>query len=384
MAACPVNRACTAVGVEHDGTQAAYFIGVAGSNRDLIACGVYVIHIQAGWQPLSQDCGYPMIFPAVGQSGPVGLGFENRHPGDCANVRTLPGPTGKVVACLPDGTQVRLDSGPAYVPLATTNGLWWHIAGRGWMVDDFLGRYLEVSGDRQLPLLLDFYCCYRAYVRGKVDSLGLTEREMGTPQRRRLAQRARRFFRLAARYAGAAHARQLIVMMGVSASGKSHLGRLLAIELRAALLSSDVTRKGFMGVATTSDAGSAAYTTEQTDRTYAALLNQAEQELRRGHAVLLDATFLLARRRLPALELARRLGVPFSLFWCQATAAQIEDRLRLRQDDPYRVSDAGGSIVEAQLDRVEPPRELPRGSVIRVDTSKPIPGLLGRIRRRLA
>ena len=141
MAACPVNRACTAVGVEHDGTQAAYFIGVAGSNRDLIACGVYVIHIQAGWQPLSQDCGYPMIFPAVGQSGPVGLGFENRHPGDCANVRTLPGPTGKVVACLPDGTQVRLDSGPAYVPLATTNGLWWHIAGRGWMVDDFLGHH---------------------------------------------------------------------------------------------------------------------------------------------------------------------------------------------------------------------------------------------------
>lgn len=141
MATCPMNRACTAVGVEHDGAQAAYFIGVAGSNRDWIACGTYVIHNQAGWQPLSQDCGRAIIFPAVGQSGPVELGFENRHPGDCANVRTLPGPTGKVVACLPDGTQVRLDGGPAYAPLATTNGLWWHIAGRGWMVDDFLGHH---------------------------------------------------------------------------------------------------------------------------------------------------------------------------------------------------------------------------------------------------
>jgi hypothetical protein len=100
---------------------------------------VYVIHIQAGWQPLSQDCGRSTIFPAVGQSGPVQLGFNN--PPACANVRTLPGPTGKVVACLPDGTQVRLDSGPAYAPLATTNGLWWHIAGRGWMVDDFLGHH---------------------------------------------------------------------------------------------------------------------------------------------------------------------------------------------------------------------------------------------------
>jgi hypothetical protein len=139
MATCPVNRACTAVGVEHDGTQAAYFIGVAGSNQNLIACGFYVIHVQAGWQPLSGDCGRPTIFPAVGHTGPVQLGFEN--PPVCGNVRTLPGPTGKVVACLADGTQVRLDSGPAYVPMATTNGLWWHIAGRGWMVDDFLGHH---------------------------------------------------------------------------------------------------------------------------------------------------------------------------------------------------------------------------------------------------
>jgi len=141
MATCPVNRACTAVGTEHDGTQAAYFIGVAGSNRNLIPCGFYVIHVQAGWQPLSQDCGRPTIFPAVGQSGPVAMGFQNRYPGDCANVRTLPGPTGKVVGCLVDGTQVRLDSGPAYVPMATTNGLWWHIGARGWMADDFLGHH---------------------------------------------------------------------------------------------------------------------------------------------------------------------------------------------------------------------------------------------------
>jgi hypothetical protein len=139
MATCPVNRACTAVGTEHDGTQAAYFIGVAGSNGNLIACGAYVIHNQAGWQPLSRDCGPYTIFPAVGQSGPVQLGFNN--PPVCANVRSAPGPSGKVVACLRDGTQVRLDGGPTYAPLANTNGLWWHIASRGWMVDDFLGHH---------------------------------------------------------------------------------------------------------------------------------------------------------------------------------------------------------------------------------------------------
>ena len=142
MAACPVNRACTAVGVEHDGIDAAYFIGFVGSNKNLIACGTYVVRERAGWRPMSQNCpGGGPIFPAIGQTGSVGLGFQNRAPGDCANVRTLPGPTGKVIACLRDGTQVRLDTGPAYVPMANTNGLWWHIAGKGWMADDFLGHH---------------------------------------------------------------------------------------------------------------------------------------------------------------------------------------------------------------------------------------------------
>jgi hypothetical protein len=137
MIKCPVNRACTAVGGEHDGTQAAYFVGFSGSNTDLIDCGTWVFQDRAGWHGLIQTCRPGPVFPAVGQSGAISLSF-GLPPSSCANVRSVPGAKGSVVACLTAGTQVSLDSGPTYLPMATTDGLWWHIAARGWIADDFL------------------------------------------------------------------------------------------------------------------------------------------------------------------------------------------------------------------------------------------------------
>ena len=33
---------------------------------------------------------------------------------------------------------VSIDAGPAYAPMSSTDGIWWHLAGKGWMADDFL------------------------------------------------------------------------------------------------------------------------------------------------------------------------------------------------------------------------------------------------------
>ena len=147
-------------------------------------------------------------------------------------------------------------------------------------------------------------------MRGKVDSLALTQREIDGRQRRRLAARARGFFRLAARYASEPPPSQLVLMMGISGSGKSYIGRRLALRLGAAIFSSDATRKRLLGLSPTQRATDGGYSAELTDRTYAELVHQAEAELRRGHAVVLDATFLTQRSRASAIDLALRLGVP--------------------------------------------------------------------------
>jgi hypothetical protein len=134
-AACPVNRACITIGTEHGGTQSAYFDGRGGSNADVLDCLTYVVHDSGGWRGVRSQC--PAGFPVVGKSGFVWLGGVT--PGKCgANVRTSPGPAGKVVTCLQHHTLVSIDAGPAYAPMSSTDGIWWHLAGKGWMADDFL------------------------------------------------------------------------------------------------------------------------------------------------------------------------------------------------------------------------------------------------------
>ncbi len=142
MVTCPVNRACISIDKEHDGTEAAYFNGEGGSNLDRLACMTYVVHDPTGWRGVRSQC--PATFPAVGQSGMVWLGGVTA--GSCgANVRSLPGPTGKVVACLQHHTGVGIDSGPTYAPMSSTDGIWWHLTGLGWMSDDFL-IFPEICG----------------------------------------------------------------------------------------------------------------------------------------------------------------------------------------------------------------------------------------------
>ena len=44
--------------------------------------------------------------------------------------------------------------------------------------DELLGAYIGATGDSTLPLVLPFYKCYRAYVRGKVDGFQLDQPEI--------------------------------------------------------------------------------------------------------------------------------------------------------------------------------------------------------------
>jgi aminoglycoside phosphotransferase family enzyme len=65
----------------------------------------------------------------------------------------------------------------------------------------FVDRYVAASGDQELLELLDFYIVYRAYVRGKVESIKLSEPEFGQAERARAVDRAWRYFAIARRYA---------------------------------------------------------------------------------------------------------------------------------------------------------------------------------------
>jgi aminoglycoside phosphotransferase family enzyme len=73
--------------------------------------------------------------------------------------------------------------------------------GREDLSEHLIRTYIEKSGDQDLSLLLDFYKCYRAYVRGKVESFRLDDPHIPQKEKKEALQRAREYFDLAQRYA---------------------------------------------------------------------------------------------------------------------------------------------------------------------------------------
>lgn len=66
---------------------------------------------------------------------------------------------------------------------------------------DFVNAYVQASGDEESLELLDFYKCYRACVRGKVESFELGDADILQDEKERASAIARRYFMLADYYA---------------------------------------------------------------------------------------------------------------------------------------------------------------------------------------
>lgn len=88
-------------------------------------------------------------------------------------------------------------------------------------------RYVEASGDHGIRSLLSFYRCYRAYVRGKVDSLKSIEHEVSAGEQAAAAAAARSNSELSYRYTWAGTS-AIVAIAGLSGSGKSALAERLA------------------------------------------------------------------------------------------------------------------------------------------------------------
>jgi aminoglycoside phosphotransferase family enzyme len=73
--------------------------------------------------------------------------------------------------------------------------------GREDLSEHLIRAYVRESGDHELMEVLDFYKCYRAYVRGKVESFRLDDSNIPEGAKREALQRAQKYFNLACRYA---------------------------------------------------------------------------------------------------------------------------------------------------------------------------------------
>ncbi len=233
----------------------------------------------------------------------------------------------------------------------------------------FLNRYLEENGDYEGLQLLQHYRVYRAMVRAKVACIrerqGREEAEADFAGHLRLA-------------AGTLTPRplRLVIMHGLSGSGKSTVARELAPALGAVRLRSDVERKRLAGLPPRPRRfhrpAPGLYSRAMTERTYGRLLDLARQLLGWGYPVLVDAAFLSRQERSAFRTLARGLGVPFALVHCTAPEPVLRERLVARQLAAADPSDADVEVLALQLERQEPLAAEEKGWTVTVDTTTPV------------
>jgi len=122
------------------------------------------------------------------------------------------------------------------------------------LANRFLNSYLEVTGDYAGLTPMPFYLCYRAMVRAKVDILRLEQKNVSQQERAGIIAEFESYLELASGYTRQSSPK-LILMRGVSASGKSTVSSALVDTLGAIRIRSDVERKRMFDAA---DSGSSA------------------------------------------------------------------------------------------------------------------------------
>ncbi|TAK28676.1 MAG: hypothetical protein EPO21_22570 [Chloroflexota bacterium] len=172
-------------------------------------------------------------------------------------------------------------------------------AGRCDLERRFVQSFVQHSRDEGLLELLPFYKLYRAWVRGKVESLKLDELEVPTEERQRGADLAHSYFTLAAGYAAGDVRPSLLLLSGPAQRGRTALASSLSALLGWGLISHD--ENGF-GAGSCSDQSA-----------WRAALERARKLLTAGESVLLDSALIASEEfegiRAMAVEADARLCV---------------------------------------------------------------------------
>jgi len=253
----------------------------------------------------------------------------------------------------------------------------------------FLNRYLEASGDYAGLQVLRFYIVYRALVRAKVACI--RSHQSGIEAKLKVHALAQyRHYLAFAKAMSADGGSALVLMHGLSGSGKSRVARQWAESLRAVQLRSDVERKRLHGLAPLARTGSAPgagiYTSEDTERTYDRLADLALTLFAAGYPVIIDAAFLAGRHRTRFRDLARQAGVPFVIASCSVPPQVLQERVARRHAKRTNASEAGPAVLDQQLSTSEPLTADESADVLALDgrdTASASLAAIGPLTRRL-
>src|SRR5437762_13659199 len=206
----------------------------------------------------------------------------------------------------------------------------------------------------------NFYKCYRAFVRGKVQSIQGLSMKTTTPEEH--ANQSARYFRLALRYAVTGSEPLMLVITGRVATGKTSVALQLGTELEWPVFSSDQIRKTMAGLPLTERTPlkrhDEIYSEQTTERTYRKLLEQGLAALQSQSGAVLDATFSSRAHRELLRDECSKANARWEIVELDVDLATIRARLKARDKSADEISDARLEDFEKLNAAYEPSTEL--------------------------
>jgi aminoglycoside phosphotransferase family enzyme/predicted kinase len=252
--------------------------------------------------------------------------------------------------------------------------------GTPWVGRRLLDLYFNISHDRPAVALLDFYKCYRACVRAKV--LALRSDQMDAQGTKYARHVARDYMLLADRYASQLGPPWVIVVRGLSGTGKSTLAEALSERLGAELLQTDrIRREIFPQEPRGQGIDQGRYRPVCRAAVYNELIRRAKDLAEQGLSVILDGTFLATESCARVARLAQGLGAMPLIVRCYCSRQVALRRIQERIAQGRSLSEATIATYEHQRQTEEPaPLNV---SSLNVDSNDALPAMLDDVVARL-
>lgn len=241
----------------------------------------------------------------------------------------------------------------------------------------FVNKYVEKSGDLGVFEVLNFYKCYRAYVRGKIIGFRLKDPYIDKKERQEVIKTASKYFDLAYYYA-LLFSRSLIkakplffITSGLTGTGKTTVARKISIDYNTHLISTDEIRKELEGIDKFErhfDAyNTGLYSPDKMMYTYEKTLEKANKLLKKGENVTIDATFKTKKLRDLAYYISKKNDAIFLILFCKCPEKYVkkylDERIKkksisdgrweiyLKQKDSFEGFDNKENIVEIDISK---------------------------------
>jgi aminoglycoside phosphotransferase family enzyme/predicted kinase len=232
-----------------------------------------------------------------------------------------------------------------------------------------LQGWLMATGDFEALALLPYFECYRAVVRAKVAALRAQQQALTSA---RCIDEVRHYLGWATART-TRPTRSLIVMAGLSGSGKTWLSQRIAARLDALIVRSDIERKRLAGLGPLQASGSAPdtglYSPDFNARTYARLCECVARALEGGESIVVDAASLRRGERERFLALAARWNARVTIVHCRAPLDVLRQRVGARAASGRDASEATVTLLERQPSYWEDLSAAERAVLLEIDTT---------------